>query len=202
MRSAIAYAEPRYYPPPRPIVAPPLNILLVEDNTADAALTQMALDGLRIPYRLKQLRNGLDVIPYLTQPNAVLPDLLLLDLGLPGEDGFEILAEMTAEKETLRHIPIAILTGYEHFEYVEKSYELSIAGYLTKPVSADKLSSVVTRAQTARDEGKELRQTRLRSSSYAENLATPSASQGTAASPEVMIANAIRDESGNSFADK
>jgi YesN/AraC family two-component response regulator len=57
----------------------------------------------------------------------------MLDLGLPCMDGFEILAELSMAEPSLRAIPIVILTGYEHFEYVQKSYSLCVPAYVTKP---------------------------------------------------------------------
>jgi CheY-like chemotaxis protein len=115
----------------------PLRILLVEDNTSDAALTSIALDETNIPYTLHRLNKGTDVLPYLMQQGMlsadISPDLILLDLGLPCQDGFEILAEIATLRGAIRGIPIVILTGYEHFAYLKHNSQLCITDYLTKP---------------------------------------------------------------------
>lgn len=135
--------------PKRRTVTLPVKILLVEDDNADAELTRLALDRVTVPHTLVQLRMGTDVLPYLkheglfTDESA--PDLILLDLGLPGEDGFEILEELAELHGTPLDIPVVILTGYEHFSYLKKTYELSVTDYLTKPCSAEQLQTILSR---------------------------------------------------------
>jgi len=130
----------------------PLEILLVEDDSSDAEFTRTALDTTNIAYHMERLTNGMDVIPHLIRrslftDNKPMPDLILLDLGLPCQDGFELLADFASLSPGLRSIPITILTGYEDFEYLKKSYDqLCISGYLTKPCSSDKLREVLIAA--------------------------------------------------------
>lgn len=130
----------------------PLNILLVEDSASDAELTRLALDGAGIPYTLERLEKGTDVVPYLLHrgyfADESVPDLILLDLGLPCENGFEVLESIASMRGATRGIPIVILTGYEHFSYLKRSQALCIADYLTKPCCSDRLRRVM--AQVAR----------------------------------------------------
>lgn len=124
-----------------------VDILLVEDEQSDVMLTRIALDAAEIPYELHTLEKGEDVMPYLDHEGLYAdestPDLVMLDLGLPHMDGFEVLAELAANTRPYRNIPIVILTGMEHFEYLQKSYHLWIAAYLTKPCTSEQIREVV-----------------------------------------------------------
>ena len=127
----------------------PLDILLVEDVASDALLLRLALDTSRMPYRLRSIRKGDEVLPWLMQElkngRQALPDVLLLDLGLPCMDGFEVLAGIAAAKPDIRAIPIVILTGYEHFEYIRQSYDLCVTAYINKPCDPAAIYEILAR---------------------------------------------------------
>jgi CheY-like chemotaxis protein len=134
-----------------------LNVMLVEDVQSDAMLTRIALDATKVPYSLSKVSCGNDVLPRLTVSKAVcpseLPDIIMLDLGLPIMDGFEVLAEMATLPASLRHIPIAILTGHKHFEYLRNTYPyLHIIGYLNKPCPAEDMQRLLLQAQREREQ--------------------------------------------------
>ena len=125
---------------------PAVEILLVEDNPADVRLTQEAL-------REGKLRNSLTVAETGEKALAILarrpphadsprPDLILLDLNLPGRSGREVLAEIKADPD-LKRIPVVILTTSKAEEDVVKSYDLHANAYITKPVDLDKFMQVV-----------------------------------------------------------
>ena len=125
---------------------PAVEILLVEDNPADVRLTQEAL-------REGKLRNSLTVAETGEEALAMLgrrpphedspkPDLILLDLNLPGRSGREVLAEIKADRD-LKRIPVVILTTSKAEEDVVKSYNLHANAYITKPVDLDKFMQVV-----------------------------------------------------------
>jgi CheY-like chemotaxis protein len=126
----------------------PIHILLAEDDASDVMLTESALDAAAPDCYLHTLRNGADVLPYLSgqgkyrgQPRA---DMLMLDLSLPGKDGFEVLAELAARSERYGDLPIVILTGDRQCAFLSGSCELNIAAYLTKPCSPEKMQQVMT----------------------------------------------------------
>lgn len=133
----------------------PLRILLVEDEASDAELTDIALDATGVPYMLHRLEKGSDVLPYISRQmpfdRELWPDLILLDLGLPGKDGFEVLAEFATLPAVIRSIPIMILTGYSHFAYLRESYGLWIPAYVTKPCSPESFREVLQRVQRSRN---------------------------------------------------
>ncbi len=126
----------------------PLDIVLVEDMHSDAMLTKISLNASKIPYNLTLLRRGELLMPSLRKQGT--PDLILLDLGLPDMDGFEILAALSEQSANMRAVPIVILTGHQHFEYVRKIYPLHIMGYINKPCNAQDMRDVLTRIQRGR----------------------------------------------------
>ena len=139
--------KPTFEPKRHPIKFAPLHILLVEDVASDALLTRLALDATDIPYTLRTLQKGTDVLPYLrgclTQEPTALPDLIMLDFGLPCKDGFEILADLAETSSTIRAVPIVILTGHSDFEYVRNNFNLWIPAYINKPCCAEKIREVL-----------------------------------------------------------
>jgi two-component system, chemotaxis family, response regulator Rcp1 len=112
------------------------RILLVEDNPADADLTQVAFEAVGTPAEIDVLANGEEAINYLSRHgsyhDAVIPQLVLLDLNLPRVGGFEVLASIKS-LETTRHIPVVVLTSSESTEDIMRSYQLGANCYLTKP---------------------------------------------------------------------
>lgn len=121
----------------------PLRIVLVEDDMADALLTQRALRDVGLPVEVTRLRRGDELLDLLTNRNHARPDVILLDLGLPGIDGFEILERLASTSYTTRAIPVLVLTGYEGFTYLSQTYPLSMVGYLTKPCCTDDLRNAL-----------------------------------------------------------
>lgn len=121
-----------------------VKVLLVEDNTADSYFTLKALNSSEIPYKLDCISDGSKVLSYLENSEiASMPDLIILDLGLPGTNGFEILERLSKAHATIRAIPIVITTGYPDFKYLREMYDLPIYDYLEKPVSTKKISALL-----------------------------------------------------------
>lgn len=133
-----------------------LNILLIEDVASDALMTRITLDATKVPFLLSKMHRGDEVLSRLSISQKLcpmeLPDLLLLDLGLPGMDGFEVLAELAQMSGAIRSIPIVILTGHGHFEYVRSTYPfLHIVGYLQKPCHVEDMSRILTKVRRERE---------------------------------------------------
>lgn len=121
-------------------------ILLVEDNPGDAELTMEALADSKIEVDLHVVEDGLKAIAFLRREGdyvqAPQPDLILLDLNLPGRDGREVLADIKGDEE-LCVIPIVVLTTSKAEEDILKSYSLHANCYISKPVDFAQFSKVV-----------------------------------------------------------
>ena len=124
------------------IAAAPIEILLVEDNPADVRLTVEALKEARVRNRLRVARDGVEAMAMLRSDSAPRPDLILLDLNLPRKDGREVLQEIKQD-ETLRHIPVVILTTSQAEQDILQCYRLRANAFVTKPVEIDQFFHVV-----------------------------------------------------------
>jgi two-component system, chemotaxis family, response regulator Rcp1 len=124
----------------------PIEILLVEDNPGDIRLTREALRDGKIYNNLYVARDGVEAMAFLRKTGqyagAPRPDLILLDLNLPRKDGHEVLAEVKTD-ETLRRIPVVILTTSQAEEDIIKTYDLHVNCYITKPVDLDQFVKIV-----------------------------------------------------------
>lgn len=124
----------------------PIEILLVEDSPSDANLTIREFNRAKIANNLHWVENGEDAMAYLRCEGefakACRPDLILLDLNLPGMDGREVLAEVKADPG-LKRIPIVILTTSTDEEDVLRSYNLNANCYVTKPIDIHQFIHVV-----------------------------------------------------------
>ena len=123
-----------------------IEILLIEDNPGDARLAQEALKESKINNTLNIVSDGLSAIEYLFRrgkyANAVRPDIIFLDLNLPGKDGREILEEIKADAG-LRAIPVVILTTSAAEEDIARTYAAHANCYVTKPVDFEQFTKVV-----------------------------------------------------------
>jgi CheY-like chemotaxis protein len=124
----------------------PIEVLLVEDDPGDVLMTQEAFEEHKLRNRLTVVSDGAEALAYLRREgryaDAVLPDLILLDLNLPRRDGREVLAEIKKD-DGLCQIPVVVLTTSAAEEDVLRSYQLHANAYVTKPVDFDRFISVV-----------------------------------------------------------
>jgi CheY-like chemotaxis protein len=124
----------------------PVEILMIEDNPGDVRLTREALKEGKIHTRLSVVSDGDEALDYLhrrgAHADAPRPDLILLDLNLPGKSGREVLAEVKAD-ENLRRIPVVVLTSSQAEQDIVESYNLNANCYVTKPVDLDQFMRVV-----------------------------------------------------------
>jgi two-component system, chemotaxis family, response regulator Rcp1 len=123
-----------------------VEILLVEDNLADARLTIEAMKEAKVYNRLAHVQDGEEALAFLRHEGryvqAPRPDLILLDLNMPRKDGREVLAAIKADGR-LRRIPVVVLTSSEAEEDILKAYNLNANCYVTKPVDLDQFLKVV-----------------------------------------------------------
>lgn len=125
------------------------NILLVEDNQMDVVLTLDAFREAKLKNKIYVARNGIEALDYLFGNEKYadrvlypLPNLILLDLKMPGIDGFEVLRQVK-NAEKLKRIPVIILTSSKEEGDRTLSYDIGANSYLLKPVSFDGFTEVV-----------------------------------------------------------
>ena len=120
-----------------------MEILLVEDSLTFARLAIGALKSGHVQHRLTWLTDGADAWEFLkrrgTYVHAPRPDLLLLDLKLPGLDGVELLARLRADGN-LKTLPVIVMTG-EGDSFALN--ELPVEAFLTKPLAFGKFLEIV-----------------------------------------------------------
>jgi CheY-like chemotaxis protein len=125
-----------------------MEILLVEDSLPAARLTIGALKRGAIEHRMTWLADGDEALSFLHQEGrfsrAPRPDLVLLDLMLPGKSGRELLQEIRGNPH-LADIPVVIMTGTSSEREALGEEHLAVQGFLTKPVDLDKFLTLVER---------------------------------------------------------
>jgi len=127
------------------------DILLVEDDLGDAGLVKIALKRGQYPTTLHHVKNGTEALAFLRHVGAAFaeaprPDLILLDLNLPGRSGHEILEELKADRD-LRGIPVVVLSTSEAERDIHKSYQLGANSFVSKPMDVEDFSSAIHRVQ-------------------------------------------------------
>ena len=127
-----------------------IEILLIEDNQADAELTRTAMGLRKMLFNLHLVKTGEDALHFLNRiepfSNAVRPDLILLDLNLTGIGGHEVLERIKTDQD-LRKIPVVVLTSVQSELDILKSYSMGASSYIIKPVDFDNFSHVVQKIQ-------------------------------------------------------
>jgi len=125
------------------------RILLVDDNASDVELALDAFGEVRLANHVDVARSGSEALDRLfgrsRRPHGgrdPLPDLILLDLKMPGIDGFEVLRQVKAAP-ILRRIPVVILTSSREEGDRAMSYDTGANSYLVKPVSFEGMLEIV-----------------------------------------------------------
>jgi two-component system response regulator len=127
------------------------TILLVEDDPGDQKLIKKSLLNQRISNGLFIAESGEDALDYLSSSVAgdsehPTPDLILLDLNMPGMGGKEFLRRIKANDE-LDTIPVVILTTSDSEQDIIDSYKLHASGYIRKPVNLEGLRDVMSKLE-------------------------------------------------------
>ncbi len=127
----------------------PITILMADDDPDDRQMTKEAFEENHLANDLRFVEDGEELLDYLYQrgkyaaPNsAPPPGLILLDLNMPRKDGRQALEEIKADPR-LRNIRIIVMTTSNAEADVIRSYDLSAASYITKPVTFERLVEVI-----------------------------------------------------------
>lgn len=126
-----------------------VEILLVEDNAADAEMTIRALRKAHLSNKLVHLKDGVEALDFLFGTGAYTardvsqhPKVILLDIKMPKMDGIEVLRNIRANEST-RTIPVVIMTSSNEDKDILASYELGVNSYVVKPVEFEEFVKAV-----------------------------------------------------------
>jgi len=108
-------------------------ILLVEDDNVDAMSVKRAFKDLKITNELVHTVNGEQALQYLRDRNNKKPCVVISDLNMPKMNGMEFI-EAVKSDDTLKKIPVVVLTTSKQEQDKLDSFKLSVAGYMVKPV--------------------------------------------------------------------
>ncbi|MER5727320.1 response regulator [Streptomyces sp. NPDC002138] len=121
--------------------ARPFDVLLVEDDMADAMLIEEALSE-RGARNLVQVTDGVAALEHLRDPDSVRPDLIVLDLNMPRMNGRDLLKVLKSDDD-LQAIPVVVLTTSSAPDDVVGAYSSHANAYVTKPVNLEEFEQAV-----------------------------------------------------------
>lgn len=129
------------------IIKTVFDILLVEDDLGDAGLVKIAIRKGAYEVKSHHVKNGDEALAFLRRigpslADAPRPDLILLDLNLPGRSGHEVLTELKSDLE-LRQIPVVVLSTSDAERDVLRAYQLGANSYVTKPMDVDEFTRTI-----------------------------------------------------------
>jgi CheY-like chemotaxis protein len=125
-----------------------VTMVLVEDDPGHARLIERNLRRAHITNDLVVLRDGQEAVEYFFPEGEDgtagrgMPLLVLLDLNLPGVDGYQVLARLKADERT-RRIPVIILTTTDDPRDIARCYDLGCNVYITKPVEYEQFAEAI-----------------------------------------------------------
>ena len=127
----------------------PITILMADDDPDDRQLTREAFEEAKLANDLRFVEDGVELLDYLHRrgkyadpASSPRPGIILLDLNMPRKDGREALQEIKQDPR-FRAIRVIILTTSKAEEDILRTYNLSAASYITKPVTFESLVDVV-----------------------------------------------------------
>lgn len=123
------------------------DVLLVEDDLADAGLVRMAIERGRHVCRIHHVKDGTEALAFLRRigganSQAPRPDLVLLDLNLPGRSGHEVLEEVKADS-SLRAIPVVVLSTSGAGRDVARAYLAGANSFISKPMEVEEFMAAI-----------------------------------------------------------
>ncbi|HEY3327815.1 MAG TPA: response regulator [Novimethylophilus sp.] len=121
-------------------------ILLVEDDQVDAMTVKRALKELHVTNPVTHVENGEAAVEHLRGPDEK-PCIILLDLNMPKMGGIEFL-QIAKHDDGIKMIPVVVLTTSEEQQDKVESFNLGVAGYMTKPVDYQQFVEVMRSINT------------------------------------------------------
>jgi CheY-like chemotaxis protein len=127
-------------------------VLVVDDDSEDILLTMEALKEVAPRVRFKSVKDGDELIDYLAVAMSAgkgsskpFPELIFLDLNMPGKSGFEVLDAIRGDP-VLKRIPIVILSTSTMEVDINRSFDMGANSFISKPQTYDELLTVMSRA--------------------------------------------------------
>lgn len=128
---------------------PWVRILLVEDDLEDIEVVRWALQDGPVRNELHTAGNAAEALDFLrgkgkyhARAGTPLPDLILLDLHLPGLGGAELLEQLRADP-ALRQLPVVVVAGSRNKEDMARCYGLGVKSYIVKPTSVGQYARAI-----------------------------------------------------------
>lgn len=123
-----------------------VHILLVEDNEGDIILTTEAFKDMQLDNEISVVKDGEAALRFLKKQgeysSAGTPQLILMDINLPGMDGKQLLDIIKNDKQ-LKEIPVVMLTCSDRDADISECYDKQVNWYITKPIDYDKYTKVM-----------------------------------------------------------
>ena len=124
-----------------------INVLLVEDSPDDFFFFERALRKTTINAELFAAHDGAEAIEFLARQGrfassepAPRPDVIFLDLKMPGANGFDVLRWM---RQRNMGVKVIVLSGSEEPQDKQRALELGASNYLVKPITSQQIASVL-----------------------------------------------------------
>lgn len=118
------------------------RLLLVDDDETSNFLNEFLIKGMDIVDEVFIASNGQEALDFIQGQKETLqyPQLIFLDLNMPVMDGFEFLEEFEKiQQQSDRKIPVYVLTSSNYFKDFERAKAFSVAGYIIKPLTEEKI---------------------------------------------------------------
>ena len=124
-----------------------IHVLLADDDDDDRLFFREAFEELKLKTQLKTAIDGVDLLEYLSQPDAVLPHVLFLDLNMPRKGGMDCLREIKSDHR-YKDIAIAIYSTSASEEDIEEAFVKGANVYIKKPSDFEELKKVLAKVIT------------------------------------------------------
>ncbi len=124
-----------------------IRILLADDDESDRLLFKEAFDEMEIKTTVHVVNNGMQLMDYLTAKDALLPDLIFLDLNMPRKGGLECLREIRSN-EKFKAVPIAVYSTSASEKDINETFLNGANVYIAKPSNFGILKQVLSKAVT------------------------------------------------------
>ena len=121
------------------------QILLIDDNTADVLLLEKSLEARNISFNLVRYMNGEKAMHAISEGHTIVPDVILVDLNLPGRDGFDVLSTIR-NVPRLVGVPVGVFTSSNATKDRSRSQLMGVERYICKPPTLDEFIEEVGKA--------------------------------------------------------